>query len=74
MKHDSATQQSDPADSRGRSVARVSYKYQDLRNRWIDDIKCRRGKNIANVAVANKNARIAWALLTHKENYRAAAA
>jgi transposase len=58
----------------GRSVARVAYKYQDPRNRWIDDIKRRRGENIANVAVANKNARIAWALLTNKENYRAAAA
>lgn len=57
-----------------RSVARVAHQYQDQRNRWIDDIKRRRGENIANVAVANKNARIAWALLTKKQNYRAAAA
>ena len=32
-----------------------------------------RGKNISAVAVANKNARIAWAVLTKKEPYKAAA-
>lgn len=55
----------------GRSVVRVAHKHQDKRNRWIGDIKQRRGENISNVAVANKNARIAWALLTRKENYQA---
>ncbi|AEG00884.1 transposase IS116/IS110/IS902 family protein [Methylomonas methanica MC09] len=57
----------------GRSVSRVAHQHQDARNRWIDSIKQRRGENISNVAVANKNARIAWALLTKKECYRAAA-
>jgi transposase len=33
----------------------------------------RRGKNIAAVALANKNARIAWALLTRDAEYRKAA-
>lgn len=56
----------------GRSVVRVAHKYQDKRSRWIGDIKQRRGENISNVAVANKNARIVWALLTRKENYKAA--
>jgi transposase len=56
----------------GRSVVRVAHKHQDKRNRWIGDIKQRRGENIANVAVANKNARIVWALLTRKENYKTA--
>ena len=56
----------------GRSVVRVAHKHQDKRNRWIGDIKQRRGENISNVAVANKNARIVWALLTRKENYKAA--
>lgn len=56
----------------GRSVIRVAHKHQDKRNRWIGDIKQRRGENIANVAVANKNARIVWALLARKENYKAA--
>jgi len=57
----------------GRSVSRVAHKHEDKHHRWISDIKRRRGENISNVAMANKNARIAWALLTKKENYRAAA-
>lgn len=57
----------------GRAVSRLAHRHQDARNRWIGSIKQRRGENISNVAVANKNARIAWALLTNKECYRAAA-
>ena len=57
----------------GRSVVRVAHKYEDNRNQWIGEIKQRRGENISSVAVANKNARIAWALLTKKEDYCAAA-
>jgi len=57
----------------GRAVSRLAHRREDSRNRWIDSIKQRRGENISNVAVANKNARIAWALLTNKECYRAAA-
>jgi len=53
----------------GRSVVRVAHKHQDKRNQWIGEIKQRRGENISNVAVANKNARIAWALLTKKQDY-----
>jgi transposase len=53
----------------GRSVVRVAHKHPDKRSRWIGDIKQRRGENISNVAVANKNARIAWALLTQKKNH-----
>ena len=58
----------------GRSVVRVAHKHEDSRNQWIKDIKHRRGENISNVAVANKNARIAWALLTKKEVYQATVA
>jgi len=53
----------------GRSVVRVAHKHQDKRNQWIGEIKQRRGENISNVAVANKNARVAWALLTKKQDY-----
>ena len=49
-------------------------KHQDKRSQWILEIEQRRGKNITAVAVANKNARIAWALLTKKENYQTCAA
>jgi len=56
----------------GRAVVRVADKYHDKRNKWIQTLEQRRGKNITAVAVANKNARIAWALLSKQENYRAA--
>ncbi|WP_293885901.1 IS110 family transposase, partial [Thiolapillus sp.] len=58
----------------GRTVVRVAHTHQDKRNQWIRELGQRRGKNISAVAVANKNARIAWALLSKKENYHAAAA
>ena len=45
----------------------------DVRSRWIRSLEQRRGKNIATVAIANKNARIAWALLTSDAEYRQAA-
>jgi transposase len=45
----------------------------DARSRWIMSLEQRRGKNIATVAIANKNARIAWALLTTDAEYRKAA-
>ena len=34
---------------------------------WLRRLLERRNKNIAAVAVANKNARIVWALLTHSD-------
>jgi transposase len=45
----------------------------DARSRWIMSLEHRRGKNIATVAIANKNARSAWALLTSDAEYRKAA-
>jgi transposase len=45
----------------------------DARSRWIVSLEQRRGKNIATVAIANKNARITWALLTGDAEYRKAA-
>jgi transposase len=48
----------------GRTVVRVAHKHQDKRNRWVGEVEQRRGKNISAVAVANKNVRIAWALLS----------
>lgn len=57
----------------GRTVVRVANKHDDRRNNWIKELDQRRGKNISAVTVANKNARIAWAVLTKKEPYKAAA-
>ena len=58
----------------GRAVVRCAHKHEDKRSQWVGEIKLRRGKNITAVAVANKNARIAWALLTKKEDYQTKAA
>jgi transposase len=42
----------------------------DDRSRWVRALIARRGKNRAAVALANKNARIVWALLVHHQEYR----
>jgi transposase len=46
----------------------------DDRSRWLRALIARRGKNRAAVALANKNARIVWALLVHHQEYRVRAA
>mgnify|MGYP001598112856 FL=1 len=58
----------------GRTVVRVADKHQDKRNAWITKLDERRGKNVCAVAVANKNARVAWAMLSNKSTYQASAA
>jgi transposase len=57
-----------------RAVVRVAHKHQDRKSRWIGELGKRRGKNITAVAVANKNARIAWAILSKRVTYQVAAA
>lgn len=52
-----------------RSVARVASRKMDTRSQWVDRISRRRHANIAAVALANKNARIAWALMTGGTDY-----
>jgi transposase len=37
---------------------------------WLDRLLGRRNKNVAAVALANKNARIVWALLAHDRDYQ----
>jgi transposase len=37
---------------------------------WLHKLLARRNKNVAAVALANKNARIAWALLAHDRDFR----
>jgi transposase len=54
-----------------RSVVKAAAKKDDPWSRWINALAKRRNANIAAVAVANKNARIIWALLTRGEAYRA---
>jgi transposase len=53
-----------------RAVVRTSANKTDPHNAWINQLRARRGFNRATVAVANKNARIIWAVLHHGEPYR----
>jgi len=57
----------------GRAVTRHAEKKKDAQSLWITKLRNRRGNNIAAVAIANKNARVIWALLAHDEEYRKAA-
>ena len=42
----------------------------DHADEWLKKLLARRNKNIAAVALAAKNARIAWALLAHERSYQ----
>ena len=53
-----------------RSVLQVAGAHQDRISRWALELQQRRGYYRALVAIANKNARIAWALLAKRENLR----
>lgn len=55
-----------------RSVVNQCANKKDRRSVWIADKKYRCGYNKATVALANKNARIIWALLATGQPYRAA--
>jgi transposase len=54
-----------------RSVVRTAPNKTDPTNQWVNQLRQRRGFNRATVAVANKNARIIWAVLRSGEAYRA---
>lgn len=55
-----------------RSVLQTAPTHQDRLSRWALEIQARRGYYRAMVAIANKNARIAWALLAKGETLRSA--
>lgn len=55
-----------------RAVVRTAPLKTDPNNQWVNQLRERRGFNRATVAVANKNARIIWAVLRTGEPYRAA--
>jgi len=55
-----------------RSVVSRAQGKSDVRSRWITRLRQRVGMNKACVALANKNARIAWALLARGERYQVA--
>jgi transposase len=53
-----------------RAVVRAAGNKTDSRSRWLMSLVQRRGKFKAYVALANKNARILWALMTQGSDYR----
>lgn len=55
-----------------RAVVYAASRKNDPRSQWINALVARSGANIAAVAVANKNARIMWALLAKEQDYCAA--
>ncbi|MBV8657667.1 MAG: IS110 family transposase [Burkholderiales bacterium] len=55
-----------------RSVLRMAKYKTDYRSQWLNGLAARRHANVAAVALANKNARIAWVLLTRQTSYDAA--
>jgi transposase len=55
-----------------RAVVNACKNKADRKSLWLKGLMARRNKNIATVALANKNARIIWAVLARAEDYRAA--
>lgn len=55
-----------------RAVVRQADHKDDRLSRWIQRLKAQRGYNKATVALANKLARIGWAVLRHQRDYQAA--
>lgn len=54
-----------------RSVLQTAGAHQDRLSRWALELQARRGYYRALVAIANKNARIAWAVLARNQELRA---
>jgi transposase len=57
-----------------RSAVRAIERRKDPSGVSIGRLKARRGHNVAAVALANRNARVLWALLKRGEDYRVRAA
>ena len=52
-----------------RAVVRVAERKANHAGSWLAGVMGRRNKNVAAVALANKNARVVWALLVHERTY-----
>lgn len=52
-----------------RSDIRVAERKANHAGSWLAGVMGRRNTNVAAVALANKNARIVWALLAHDRDY-----
>ena len=55
-----------------RAVLRTAGRKGDTRSRWIEKMRDRRHPNVVAVALANKNARVVWAILSGRTVYQPA--
>lgn len=55
----------------GRAVIHAAQRKREQIDGWLGELLQRRHKNVAAVAMANKNARILWALLAHGRKFEA---
>jgi transposase len=53
-----------------RAALQFAPKREDYRSKWVTKKAAERGHNKATVALANRNARVIWALLAKNETYR----
>ena len=56
-----------------RAVLRQAHRRTDALGEWIRRLQARKPKNVANVALANKIARVIWVVLYHRCTFRAQA-
>jgi transposase len=52
------------------SVLRVAHKYKGALAEWIVAMRARKPERVVAVALANKLARIAWAMMSTGESFR----
>lgn len=55
-----------------RAVVTQAARRSDKLSQWINALRARRGMNVTVVALANKTARVIWAMLVKDEDYRVA--
>ncbi len=53
----------------GRAAVYAARRHTDARSRWLNRLRETSCYNVAAVALANKNARVAWAMLRYGEDY-----
>jgi hypothetical protein len=58
----------------GSSMVRQASRFGAPAGSWLERMMARKPRMLISVALANKMARMVWALLTKKEDYRAPAA
>ncbi|MFT6114060.1 MAG: transposase [Oleispira sp.] len=50
-------------------MVKIAENKPNYKGSWLEQFLVRWGKNVAAVALANKNARTVWTLLVHDKNY-----